>query len=244
MLKQEADGLRSTAKSLGAVITELTQFDQRLEACSQAGARDPLGAGNQVDGQLRPLIEAVKKALVPLQEQHDLLLKQRDVFLKTLASAKATLPDLEKLHTDTQAIVTDALDAIDKPPTFPRSTFSIERLKTWLDKIAAEAVSDPVSAFPKFNNWKRNADEFKSLEEAAKKGYGDLLEQREELKVRLRMYKQTAGRQSFAGRCMVEDPELLKLKANAEQALARRSDLTAARTAVNEYHDRVRSMER
>ena len=114
------------------------------------------GAGKQVDGQLRPLIEAVKKSLAPLQEQHDQLLKQRDIFLRTLANAKAALPDLEKLHTETQAIVTDALDAIDKPPTFPRSNFSIERLKTWLDKIAAEAVSDPVSAFPKFNNWKRN----------------------------------------------------------------------------------------
>ena len=58
------------------------------------------------------------------------------------------------------------------------------------------------------------------------------------------MYKQTAGKQTFGGRCMVEDPDLLKLKTVAEQALFRPSNLTVARKAVNEYHDRVRSMER
>jgi hypothetical protein len=58
------------------------------------------------------------------------------------------------------------------------------------------------------------------------------------------MYKQTAGKQSYAGRIMVEDPELLKIKTELDEALARPSNLKEARQLVAYYHDRIRIMER
>ena len=243
-MKAKANALRAQATELGTVVVELSQFDRKADECVNAVNLDPLGAGGSAHRELRPLLDAVQKALNLLQAQKDQLLKQKDLFSGLLGTAKAGLPQLEALSAECEALYLEAYDAIAGLKVFARSQFSVERLKSWLQKVEAEAQKNPIAAFPKFNNWKRHVDEFRALGETAKKGYADLLEQREELKVRMRMYKQTAGRQIYAGRCMVEDSELLRIKGEVEQALARPCDLEVSRRLVAEYHSRLRAMER
>ncbi len=243
-MKAEADALRAHATELGTKVVELTQFDRKADEYAGAANLDPLGAGGSVRRELRPLLDAVQKALSLLQTQKDQLLKQKDLFSGLLTAAKASLPQLDALNKECEALYLEASDAIAGLKVHARSQFSVERLRVWLRKVEAEALKNPIAAFPKFNNWKRVVDEFRTLEETAKNGYAGLIEQREELKVRMRMYKQTAGRQIHAGRCMVEDPELLRVKGEVEQALARPCDLEVARRLVAEYHSRLRAMER
>jgi hypothetical protein len=233
----EAAALKALAAELHVSEPfEVVQLNQRVTAIHSSLLSDPLGCDGVAESELQPLVERARAALKPLKEQ-------RDKLVALLREAEAGFDALKKLHEECEANRLDALDAIVGQRELPRSTFALARLREWFGKIKDESATNLTDASQKFTRWKAAMDEWTRLEDEANKAYKAALEERNELKTRLRCYRDTASKGRYDGRSMLEDPELIRLGHEADERLARPCDVARARESVDGFRGRLRTME-
>jgi hypothetical protein len=237
-IRKEARALSSEAIQLGQTTPKaILDLEALLDKWQEVLSSDPLSVAKDLEENAQTLLETGRKTLIPLRQA-------KEELEKNLIQAMVQLLELEALGKACSEHHLEMLDAIDNPPSFERSDIRHERLKQWFDKISEEAKNNFLTAAQKFSNWQIKAQEFRRLESLALAGYQSALEERNELKTRLRMYRTSASKQKYDGKNMLEDQELLALGAKADNELARPANLAAARQFVDEYHNRLRSLER
>jgi hypothetical protein len=229
--------IETDAAALGVSVTELAGIRSQIDAAREEFKKEPFKQAILVINNIDSIISAAQEKVARVK-------LEREQFAQTVQTAKAELPELEKLATSVTENAAEAVDALVNPPAPARSEASVERLKVWLEKIETMIATDIVTAMTSFTNWTNTRTRYEQTESAANEQFRRALSVRKELKIRLRGYIESASKHRYEGINLLEIDDLSTLGRNAEQALQRPCDLTVATSLVNRYRDLSHDLER
>jgi hypothetical protein len=203
--------LRARAAALGSgTPAELDAVERALQAMRAKVQADPLGASDDLEAQIQPVLARVEAAVTARE-------RLRQQIVDGLAAAHNQLDALAKLHGDTVAICAEARSKIADCASLPapQADGEVAGLCEWLgrlDKKFAEGMQDPVAVG--LRNWNLAAEDCVSKEKAACAANRARLDARNELRGRLNALKAKARVYGLA-----EDDARVELARQAELLL-------------------------
>jgi hypothetical protein len=210
--------------------------ERDLEEARTRVARDPLGASGDVVARLDPRIAAVTAQLGALAAQ-------RSQVEDGLTRARATLRDLQEVHTAARA----AIDAMPREVEGARAPLGltddghVEGLGPWLDKIQdAASAGRWATGEVGLSRWNEAARGYLAADGEIARALSAVLARREELAGRLSARRAQAA--ALLARGAAIDPSAEDAAREAEKLLARRpTPLARAAELVERYDAAVRS---
>jgi hypothetical protein len=233
----EIISLQKLADSLGVgSLSELSAARQRIAFLGESIESDPLGASEDFDGEIQPLIERVKSTLEQLVQQQAQI---RDNF----AIAHKYLTKLLELQATAEAALAESREKVTNHSMLqiPLAIEQIDALSQWLTRLEtkfAEGLLNPVRVG--LENWMAKVKEYIAAQERACIANQAPLEARAELRGRLDALKAKALAWGLA-----EDAVLVELALDAKQLLyTRPTPLDKATELVAQYEKHLRSQPR
>jgi hypothetical protein len=213
--------------------TEIDDANKMLDGITALSANDPILAANMLEHQLEPVLERIRGGL----KQTEVL--QSDLR-NQLTAAKTNLEEFSQLQRKCNSYEQECAVSIADFVPFSRVPEQLIRLLEWLPTLQANYSKGHFAAVQKgLVNWRKMAQGFQAVEQKATEAYCSMLEERQELRGRLSVYKTRAARYG-----VIEDAHLADVALQAEQYLyhPQKTPLPLARSLIEKYASRLKQL--
>ena len=230
----ELAACRSEGETLKVSLPTLADAEAALELIRSKIEDDPIGAADEFERSVTPVLKQARTALARLKAL-------RDQISSGLLNAHRLVGQLEDLHAESVASWNDRQLKVTCPtePVPPQGEAQIGTLREWLARLEEkfqEGMLDPIAIG--LEKWNKAASAFVFHERAALQANQTPLKERNELRGRLDALKAKARARGSA-----EHPELTRIAAEATRLLFKRpTPLEKAFALVADY-ERVLRMQ-
>jgi hypothetical protein len=212
----------------------LARAEGALEGIRNRVENDPLGASDEFETQVAPVLNQVRAALKKLRTQ-------RDQINAGLGSARGLMNRLSELHAESVACWNDRQSKVASgtEPATPQEDATIAALREWLGRLEEKfqgGMLDPIAVG--LEKWNKAANECVFQEGVALQANQAPLKERNELRGRLEALQAKARALGFA-----EHLELIAIAAQARQLLfSRPTPMEKAAALVIDYEQVLRAL--